>query len=792
MLNSLLSFFGFNRLTWRGIPLKSFTSFELREMAKTDDDFARKILLSDVCEHLNAPDLYFLADTDEAFARKVIEMPSLAQKLDHTFLQRLSIKYEFVAQKVVNTPALSEQLTADGLVRLGIKYIYWANQILQNPNFHQKLGAKQLLELSLQYEFFARKISRNPEFSQKLSSYDLQQLQKKGAFSPQKNLFKTDFDSKWNHDEKPLGAPINLSFHWALKAQECDTERIHYLLENGVEIDERDENNRTPLHVVLEAAHFALAIQFIQLGASVEVADDFGNTPLHLAVIKKQITIVELILKSNPNIDAATNKKMTALLLASVINDYDIAALLLNHGASPALSDEYGNTPLHIALHHKQERLAQLFMKYKSPINTRNHMGYTPFVIALFSNLPNIAKELIARGVNITAPVNDGKTPLYFAILYCPTMVSALIQNRINLDIAVDDRMRAIQLAIKFGSEELALQILAAGVKLWTIDTEICPSPLFMALNTGTINLIQALIEAGADVNETYQGKRLLRITLERGETEKAMLLMNAPGFNEELHQECLTENLFRHFIDGHFTTLLIQKGANLNFQNAQGDTPLHVAIAKGHYAQAFNLIEQGANLTLKNLENETVLHVAIRQRHFGLVLHLIGKGADAKAKPDATPSILRFAIQLSTVEIVGCLLKAADFVNEILEEDSHVLRNALPNKEICCLLFSYLNEEGIPKATQEKYPELGKAYRNFQREIFLEKQRVRYFAYGVRQLHLPLEIVSLIHEKTRVNTLSEAFSPLYQARLTESLRQGFYRQPMPRKQNTPQRLSLI
>jgi ankyrin repeat protein len=148
--------------------------------------------------------------------------------------------------------------------------------------------------------------------------------------------------------------------------------------------------------------------------------------------------------------------------------------------------------------------------------------------------------------------------------------------------------------------------------------------------------LVQALIEAGADINEVYNLESLLRITISLNKLAEATLLMKAPGFDQNLHRLCLTENLFVDNIDDAFYSLLIAKGADIDFQNPEGNTPLHVAIAKGDDRKANLLIENGANLSLKNRENETVLHIAIRQQRLLLVKLLISKGG--MSKPSQMP----------------------------------------------------------------------------------------------------------------------------------------------------------
>jgi ankyrin repeat protein len=77
------------------------------------------------------------------------------------------------------------------------------------------------------------------------------------------------------------------------------------------------------------------------------------------------------------------------------------------------------------------------------------------------------------------------------------------------------------------------------------------------------------------------------------------------------------------------FMTFLLDKGANINFQNNSGNTALHVACRSGwHNEEIFKvLFEYGANLNIKNNRGNTPLMVSllINRRNYFKTLPVLG-----------------------------------------------------------------------------------------------------------------------------------------------------------------------
>lgn len=79
--------------------------------------------------------------------------------------------------------------------------------------------------------------------------------------------------------------------------------------------------------------------------------------------------------------------------------------------------------------------------------------------------------------------------------------------------------------------------------------------------------------------------------------------------------------------------TLLLDRGAEVNFQAKNNITPLHVAAKWGRNGMAVRLIQAGAQVDCKTRDGLTPLHCASRSGHASVVDTLLMSGSNFSAK---------------------------------------------------------------------------------------------------------------------------------------------------------------
>jgi ankyrin repeat protein len=110
------------------------------------------------------------------------------------------------------------------------------------------------------------------------------------------------------HENMPI-------IHWAIMHDYMDL--FHLLLENGADLEARNQIEGTVLTYACYTGHIAVAEMLIDKGANIEAKDGSGSTALISACYMGHIAVVEMLLDKGANIDAENKYGDTALSLAN-------------------------------------------------------------------------------------------------------------------------------------------------------------------------------------------------------------------------------------------------------------------------------------------------------------------------------------------------------------------------------------------------------------------------------------------------------------------------------------------
>ena len=159
-------------------------------------------------------------------------------------------------------------------------------------------------------------------------------------------------------------------FMWILKNKNSD-------------IHERDQFNRTFLHLAASGGNCQLVQFLVDQGLDVNGIDGTGWTPLHFAVERKRIDVVKLLL-SNPRVN---------------VNCKDFifeSSLVMWHAIGNCM-------PLHHAVHNQDIPMVKLLLSApKIDVNCKDGEGKTPLHIAAELNNLEIVQLLIASKADPT------------------------------------------------------------------------------------------------------------------------------------------------------------------------------------------------------------------------------------------------------------------------------------------------------------------------------------------------------------------------------------------------------
>jgi len=175
-----------------------------------------------------------------------------------------------------------------------------------------------------------------------------------------------------------------------------DLQRVEKFIDDGADVDAKDQKDQTALHYAAKAGQIAVAKLLIANGADVNV--NAGEwTPLQEAAYYSK-EMVELLLAKGANINTG---KWTALHSALDAERFDIVELLLAKGADANIRDDKGRTPLHIAAWYaavSKPTIVELLLSKGADINLKDNNDKTALSYAIENGYTEIVELLRKHG----------------------------------------------------------------------------------------------------------------------------------------------------------------------------------------------------------------------------------------------------------------------------------------------------------------------------------------------------------------------------------------------------------
>ncbi|KAL7060302.1 hypothetical protein AAHC03_09376 [Spirometra sp. Aus1] len=117
------------------------------------------------------------------------------------------------------------------------------------------------------------------------------------------------------------------------------------LLDTIGDVNCRDYVGSTPLLLACQHNKEKVAKLLLEHGAQIELTNKHGKTALQAATANGSVNLVQLLLQHGANVDRADNYGTTPLHIASKLQNDELTYLLLNFGASVYTKQERGRTP---------------------------------------------------------------------------------------------------------------------------------------------------------------------------------------------------------------------------------------------------------------------------------------------------------------------------------------------------------------------------------------------------------------------------------------------------------------
>jgi cytohesin len=209
---------------------------------------------------------------------------------------------------------------------------------------------------------------------------------------------------------------VGPAFH--LAACLGDLARVKHFLDQGNDVDAKDECGCTPLHWAVWTGQRNVAEFIIAKGANVNTGMmNFymsGRTPLHQAASAGNRELVESLISKGADVNANCHGS-TPLHAAASIGHRDIVELLITEGTSVNAKDIRGWTPLHNTRRNDNKDVAEILIARGADVNAKDNSGRTTLHFICWRGRKDLAELLITKGADINARDNQGRTPMQWA-----------------------------------------------------------------------------------------------------------------------------------------------------------------------------------------------------------------------------------------------------------------------------------------------------------------------------------------------------------------------------------------
>ncbi|KAM8860270.1 uncharacterized protein AB9W97_019870 isoform 42-T43 [Spinachia spinachia] len=300
-------------------------------------------------------------------------------------------------------------------------------------------------------------------------------------------------------------------------------------------------------------------------------------------------------------------------------------------GVDINICNQNGLNALHLASKEGHVEVVAELLKLEADVDSATKKGNTALHIASLAGQTEVVKELVTNGANVNAQSQNGFTPLYMASQ----------ENHLEV--------------VRFLLEHSASQSMA---------TEDGFTPLAVALQQGHDQVVSLLLE-----NDTKGKVRLpaLHIAARKDDTKAAALLLQN-DHNADVESKMMvnrtTESGFTplhiaaHYGNINVATLLLNRGAAVDFMARNDITPLHVASKRGNSNMVKLLLDRGSKIDAKTKDGLTPLHCGARSGHEQVVEILLDRGAPFLSKTKNGLSPLHMATQGDHLNCVQLLLQ--------------------------------------------------------------------------------------------------------------------------------------
>ncbi|KAM0545604.1 hypothetical protein ACHAPJ_011219 [Fusarium lateritium] len=378
----------------------------------------------------------------------------------------------------------------------------------------------------------------------------IQSFSRWGSFVALETILDYRHCHEYFDDTQPELHPVDLATKFQRK--KC----LDILLRHGLKTDFVNQDSKSPLWLTINYGRIDMCRALLENGADPNFAPDGAQPALHKAVNTQIIDIMDLLLEHKADIDKVETPgegwARTPLNAALDWEDSELVLYLIEHGANPNVKDI--------------ENLWALFVAAQNGDN-------------------NVVRKLVEAGADLNS-VSDAEkwTPVHAAYKH-PETVALLIELGADLTILTASDYTPLDIALVNGHRETIKTILEKSKIKFDLSLRGTQKALVSAVDDNYVDAVEAILEAGADVNtididyEFNRNEPLIGSALRSGSEAMVRKVLE---FRPDLDLVSEKQNTVLHCITGRTPVasvrLVVNAGGRLDALNSNRETPLAIA----------------------------------------------------------------------------------------------------------------------------------------------------------------------------------------------------------------------
>lgn len=471
--------------------------------------------------------------------------------------------------------------------------------------------------------------------------------------------------------------------------QSSNLDETIQLLEAAAPVDGIDDHGHTPLNYACALENMELINILLRYGASV---NGFPETepPLFSAVKYNSHKPVMLLMQSGADLSVMREPEGNALYLAARYNKAATIRILLSKGVLTHLPGRQGNSAVHIAAQYgSAEALTALLSAGGLSHSDLNEKRQTPLHLAAENGHAEVCAQLIKAGADPNAWDHENRTPLHYATQSNHKAAAIrLLEAKADPNIPDSRGNFPIHHVARSANSSLALSMIGYGANINATDLK-GQTPFVIATWQGEAMFCRALVKNGASLG-SISGPNPLATIIEGRSDADVFTKSNARGRYGGRTYLSWALAVGETGMAGK----LLELGAGYDTPDEAdpGNTPLHVAAVMDLVDAAELLTSMGADLNVQNARGETPLHLALRARRTKMVRWLLQRGAKTDVRAQWKLPIID-ALRAGT-EMTNLMLEAGVSLEVVDIEDNWPVHIAVQSGDLAFLQM--LLQQGV------------------------------------------------------------------------------------------------